>query len=343
VPVHELDWLTSVRLSIGPKLSLIDLSASGALFETSARLRPGETAALTIIGRGVEETTSFRILRCEVASLGQGPVYRGACVFDRLIQIPGASSTAATITAPGDATGEADVLAMIRSLARRGQDRDTGVRHGQLFAAIRAAVEQGHSPASLLRRVERELGVSSQAPARARASVSLSTAPPPAPPAPEPAAAATVPNSPTRVPHPAVDAQPNAASGWNKLVVRFLDGTVLKGFSQDFHPTRTQFHLAPSIMGGRDQVSLVFMRTLKAVFFVRDFAGDPGYVVSRSLSDRTPGRHIEVTFVDGEQIVGTTLGYRADGSGFFVRPADIEGNNLRVFVAPGAVRSVRFL
>jgi len=50
-----------------------------------------------------------------------------------------------------------------------------------------------------------------------------------------------------------------------------------------------------------------------------------------------------VTFTDGELMVGTTLGYRPDGSGFFVRPADTEGNNLRVFVAPGAVKRVRFL
>ena len=57
---HELDWLKSARLRFGPRLSLIDLSAGGALFETSAPLRPGATAALTISGRGVDETTSFR-------------------------------------------------------------------------------------------------------------------------------------------------------------------------------------------------------------------------------------------------------------------------------------------
>ena len=359
---RELDWLKSARLRFGPRLSLIDLSAGGALFETSAPLRPGATAALTISGRGVDETASFRVLRCEVTSLGKGAVYRGACVFDRTIQIPGASSGSGSIADLDDKPEEDEVLALIQSVAGRG--RATDGRHGQLIAAIRAAVERGYSPASLLRCVERELGVSSHAPAAPRASISLSIAPPPVAPAPEVAAPPSVPapaekTAPapapaaapaasaapaTPLPPPlAIGAQPASAAGWNKLVVRYLDGTVLKGFSQDFHPTRLQFHIAPSIVGGRDKVSLVLMRKLKAVFFVRDFAGDPGYVDSRSFPDRTPGRRIEVTFTDGELMVGTTLGYRPDGSGFFVRPADTEGNNLRVFVAPGAVKRVRFL
>ena len=42
-------------------------------------------------------------------------------------------------------------------------------------------------------------------------------------------------------------------------------------------------------------------------------------------------------------LLGSTLGYRSDGSGFFMTPADGEGNNLRVFVLPGAVRHIRYL
>ena len=360
---HELDWVKSARLRFGPRLSFIDLSAGGALFETSAPLRPGATAALTINGRGVDETASFRVLRCEVTSLGKGAVYRGACVFDRAIQLPGASSGPGSVADLDDDPAEDGVLSLIQSVAGRGAGRATDGRHGQLIAALRTAVERGYSPASLLRCVERELGVSSHAASAGRASISLSIAPPPVAPAPEvpappslPAPAVTTDRAPAPAAAPvapaaqappapalAIGAQPAGAAGWNKLVVRYLDGTLLKGFSQDFHPTRLQFHITPSIVGGREKVSLVLMRKLKAVFFVRDFAGDPGYVESRSFPERTPGRRIEVTFTDGELMVGTTLGYRPDGSGFFVRPADTEGNNLRVFVAPGAVKSVRFL
>ena len=58
----------------------------------------------------------------------------------------------------------------------------------------------------------------------------------------------------------------------------------------------------------------------------------------RTFAERTQGRKIEVTFADGEQMVGSTLGYRPDGTGFFVSPADGDGNNLRVFVLPGGVK-----
>ena len=330
VLVQELDWLKSARLRFGPQLSLIDLSAGGALFETSAPLRPGSTAALMITGRGVEETTSFRVLRCEVASLQQGPLYRGACVFDRAIRVPGAPQGQSAFAFQDQGPGEDDLLELIQVVSGR-VEPERG-NQGELIAAIRSAVERGHSPASLLRCVERELGVGTRSPSTGRAPVSLAIAPS--------VAAASAPEPP---PLPAIGPQPTGAAGWNKLVVRYLDGTVLKGFSQDFHPTRAQFHLTPSIAGGRDRMSLVPMRRLKAVFFVRDFAGDPDYVDSRAFSDRSSGRRIEVTFVDGELMVGTTLGYRPDGTGFFVRPADADGNNLRVFVAPGAVERVRFL
>ena len=110
---HELDWLKSARLRFGPVLSLIDLSAGGALFETSAPLRPGSNAVLTISGRGVTETASFRVLRCEVASLQQGLVYRGACVFDRMIQIPGTPSQG-SVTLREDTASLDEVVKLIR-------------------------------------------------------------------------------------------------------------------------------------------------------------------------------------------------------------------------------------
>jgi hypothetical protein len=330
---QELDWLRSARLRFGPNLSLIDLSASGALFETSAPLRPGSTASLVITGRGVEETRTLRVLRCEVTSLRRGLVYRGACVFDRIIQLPGAPERPSAISPQENGSSEDDVLELIEVVSGGSFEPERG-KQGQLVAAIREAVERGDSPASLLRCVERELGVSSRAASARHASVTLSVPPPPM----EPAF-----RTPESVPLPVIGLQPAGAAGWNKLVVRYLDGKVLKGFSQDFHPTRTQFHLTPSIAGGRDRMSLVPMRRLKAIFFVRDFDGDPDYVESRSFADRSPGRRIEVTFVDGELMVGTTLGYRPDGTGFFVRPADADGNNLRVFVAPGAVKRVRFV
>ena len=61
---------------------------------------------------------------------------------------------------------------------------------------------------------------------------------------------------------------------------------------------------------------------LKAVFFVRDFAGNADYVEQRSFDSAVEGRRIEVTFGDDEVLVGLTLAYRTDGLGFFLTPAD---------------------
>ena len=58
----------------------------------------------------------------------------------------------------------------------------------------------------------------------------------------------------------------------NKVVVRYLDGRVLKGMTEDFFPNRPLFHLRPLDSQGTVDVR---SRDLKAVFFVRDFAGDP--------------------------------------------------------------------
>jgi hypothetical protein len=78
------------------------------------------------------------------------------------------------------------------------------------------------------------------------------------------------------------------------------------------------------------------------VFFVRDFAGNPGYVERTDTGDLRHGRRIEVTLNDDEVLVGRTLSYRADGNGFFVFPADPLANNIRVFVVSSSVRQVRF-
>ncbi|HUF28339.1 MAG TPA: hypothetical protein VMM18_15280, partial [Gemmatimonadaceae bacterium] len=77
--------------------------------------------------------------------------------------------------------------------------------------------------------------------------------------------------------------------------------------------------------------------------FVRDLSGDAAYVERKSFIEPLPGRRIEVTFLDDEIMVGATLSYRPDGVGFFITPADPNGNNLRVFIGPSAVRHVRYL
>jgi hypothetical protein len=81
---------------------------------------------------------------------------------------------------------------------------------------------------------------------------------------------------------------------------------------------------------------------LKALFFVREFSGNPARVDRKDFQGAAHGRKVEVTFHDGEILVGTTLGFRGAEHPFFVHPADSGSNNLRVFVAPAATKQIRF-
>jgi hypothetical protein len=126
------------------------------------------------------------------------------------------------------------------------------------------------------------------------------------------------------------------------MVVRFLDGTILKGYSQDFHPSRDLFSLWPTIDARPADRVIVPMQKLKAIFFVRDFNGNANYIERKTFAEAVHGRRIEVTFHDNEVVAGTTLNYRTDGEGFFVNPTDPASNNTRIFVPAGAVRRVRF-
>ncbi len=130
-------------------------------------------------------------------------------------------------------------------------------------------------------------------------------------------------------------------ASWQRVVARFRNGTVVRGYTNDFHPSKAHLHLTPEDKSG--ETMYLALSQLKAVFFVREFAGDPAHVEGQEFAATQPGRKIEVAFEDGEVLRGTTLAYRADGSGFFVQPADAASNNMRVFVAPGATRHVRFL
>ena len=132
-------------------------------------------------------------------------------------------------------------------------------------------------------------------------------------------------------------------SAFQKIVARLADGKILKGYTQDFHPSRPQFSLWPSINATPKERTVVPVRQLKAVFFVRNFTGNPKYQERKSFAVRGQGRRVEVTFADAETILGTTLNYRPDCQGFFVSPADPTGNNTRIYVVSKAVRRVRFL
>ena len=130
-----------------------------------------------------------------------------------------------------------------------------------------------------------------------------------------------------------------------KVVVRYANGTIARGFVQNFSPNRDFFYLSP-VDNATGQSLQVSLRRLKAVFVVRDFRGNPEFQERNFYmkGENPSGLKLEVTFADGEVMVGSTLlNYDPKRQGNFMLPADPNSNNLRVFVVSSAVKNVRQL
>jgi hypothetical protein len=129
-----------------------------------------------------------------------------------------------------------------------------------------------------------------------------------------------------------------------KIVVRYRDGRILKGYTQNFLPNKPSFHVHPHDPGRPREMMEVALEYLKAVFFVKDFSGNSAYQEKKSLppGKMLQGRTVGVRFKDGEQLVGSCMGYDPKRIGFFLTPLDADVNNLRIFVVSKAVEEVRF-
>ena len=127
---------------------------------------------------------------------------------------------------------------------------------------------------------------------------------------------------------------------WRKVVAQLSDGRVVCGYTSDFHPSKTHLHLSPHLQDG--EITVMPLSQLKALFFVREFTDDPTLVEPKFFSE-TQGGKMEVTFCDNEVVVESTLSYRTERHGFFLRPADPTSNYLGVFVTIAGMQQVRFL
>src|SRR4029453_10256077 len=95
-------------------------------------------------------------------------------------------------------------------------------------------------------------------------------------------------------------------SNGSAVVARFLDGRLLKGTTHDFAPNKPVFHLLPHAAPAPRALE-VLLSSLKAVFFVRTYEGNPKRVEDRNLAQaKGQGRKILVTFADGEVLGGFT-------------------------------------
>jgi hypothetical protein len=135
----------------------------------------------------------------------------------------------------------------------------------------------------------------------------------------------------------------NIADNRNKAVVAFLDGRRLKGYIYNFSAQKDRFCLFLKQDTAQRKGTEVQMKDLKAIFFARDFVGNREHHESQELTSQNQGRKTEVTFRDGEKLVGTTDAYNPQKVGFFLIPADPRSNNLRVFVITKNTTQIQWL
>jgi hypothetical protein len=135
-----------------------------------------------------------------------------------------------------------------------------------------------------------------------------------------------------------------------KIVLRFLDGTILKGYLEEFSEEATSLTVRAV---GMERGSVVDVDDLKAIFFVKTFEGNSRYHEKKSYGIRKPkGNRTYVKFNDGEDMVGFISGevpwdkgfflsgHKGKVKGFYLLPTDKASNNNKVFIYTKAVRDV---
>jgi hypothetical protein len=119
---------------------------------------------------------------------------------------------------------------------------------------------------------------------------------------------------------------------------------------KDFSPDGNEVTMKEE---GTDNLHLVKIEDVKAVFFVKSFEGDHEYKEKKFYSSKkNKGQRVFVKFRDGEALVGFLEGevpwkrgfflsrQESGLKGFFLLPADEDTNNIKVFVVSSSVDDV---
>ena len=131
-----------------------------------------------------------------------------------------------------------------------------------------------------------------------------------------------------------------------KVVLRFLDGKIVKGYMGDFSPADNYITVVDERLNEQD----VQLNKLKAVFYVKSFEGNKHYSDKKSFTKTIQkGKKILVRFKDGERLIGYLEGdvpwqrgffLESKKGGFFIIPSDDQTNNIKAFVVSTSVTNV---
>lgn len=138
-----------------------------------------------------------------------------------------------------------------------------------------------------------------------------------------------------------------------KIVARFRDGRILKGFVRDFSIESDTVMLSDR---EKNTESRVPIEELKAIFFVKNFEGSSEYVEKKVFGIRKNlGRKVFIKFIDRESLIGFIEGeipwdkgfslakLGKNAKGFFLTPVDGDSNNEKVFVVGSSIDNVTIM
>jgi Family of unknown function (DUF6982) len=134
------------------------------------------------------------------------------------------------------------------------------------------------------------------------------------------------------------------SSTHKKVVVRKLDKELVKGY---VNPASFLGESQVELLDREGHVLAIPLNLVKAVYFVRDFEGDPGYAERKAFlrRPRLDGLWVRLTFKDEEVLEGILANnlLELDSRGFSITPADLSSNNLRIFIPRSALTGLEVL
>ncbi|MCX7793820.1 MAG: hypothetical protein N2257_05390 [Thermodesulfovibrionales bacterium] len=136
----------------------------------------------------------------------------------------------------------------------------------------------------------------------------------------------------------------------DRVVLRFSDGRVLKGYLESFSADKDTVSIQ-DLSGDKKNVNI---NELKAIFFVKTFEGRQDYNERKAFTGINMRlKRVFIKFKDGESLTGYVEGdmpwekgfFLESGKkkGFFLIPTDGDSNNIKVFVVASFVRDVTLI
>jgi len=134
------------------------------------------------------------------------------------------------------------------------------------------------------------------------------------------------------------------SSTHKKVVIRKLDKSLVRGY---IDPRTYMNPNGVELLEYDGHLVSVPLDQIKAVFFVRDFEGNPQRSERKIFHSRPrqSGLWVRMIFKDNEVLEGLTPNnlLDLDPTGFYITPPDVYSNNLRIFVPRSSLTAMEVL